>query len=95
MVFILKTFYFLANLFLWFILAGIFTQNKPLAYAAVGGGIMFLLCFFYFYKFFFKTGAMTFFSTNWDFFKKRLKWSNSIAFTTALILFFILLGVKQ
>jgi hypothetical protein len=62
--------------------------------AGISGCIIFLLCFFYFYKFFFKTGAMTFFSTDWAFFKKRLKWSHSIAIPIAIVLGLIMMGGK-
>jgi hypothetical protein len=92
--FIFKILLLLANLFLWFIFTLIFDQSPPFFIASIGGGIMFFLCFFYFYKFFFKTDAMTFFSTDWEYFKKRLKWSNSIAFTTAIVLLFIMIGLQ-
>lgn len=86
--FLLKIIYFLVNLGFWLILAMIFSEFTPIFFGAVGGSIMFCLCFFYFYKFFLKTDALTFYSTDWEFFKKKLKWSNSLAFTTAVIFFF-------
>jgi hypothetical protein len=92
--FIFKLLLFLANLFLWFVFSVFFSLSEPFFIACIFGGIMFFLCFFYFYRFFFKTDAMTFFSTDWEYFKKRLKWSNSIAFTSAIVLFFIIIGIK-
>ncbi|CAN1557346.1 hypothetical protein MCEGE10_02459 [Flavobacteriaceae bacterium] len=91
---VFKLLLFLANLFFWFVLTVFFALNEPFFIACISGGIMFFLCFFYFYRFFFKTDAMTFFSTDWEYFKKRLKWSNSIAFTFAIVLFFIMIGFK-
>lgn len=92
--FIFKILLLLANIFIWFVLTVFFSESEPFFIACIGGGIMFFLCFFYFYRFFFKTDAMTFFYTDWEYFKKRLKWSNSIGFTTAIVLFFIMNGFK-